>query len=631
MARQFFVAAMALAAFSACSESDLLEVAPEVAQPATDVTTSNLVRGTGSSVLTDVNGQKISKVSSNMGTYYLNIKTKGIWYIETDNAEFVPTKIYGRGNAVVPVLIGNNWAESRVLSYSVKYLAENNLTRGDGDEEEGGEGGEGGEGAGQDNEDEGGEGGEGDGPGAGKDNDEDEGGEGDGPGAGKDNEDEEGGEGDGPGAGKDDEDEGGEGDGPGASKDKDKDEDEEGPGSGKDKDKDEDEEGGEEENNGSIVQESTTDLEGFKQIVNSNLFVGYGYNPTKNVIPELCTGIEIFQMDSLNNTNSVKSSLSPQTKQMYYAAHSEDVLDNVLSVNGSPGGNFGTVKLDTLGVDVKKNSLETTGQTIIQKSLTRSVYGREFEFANIMTDKNGNFNDANFSSGFKYYKKRYILQFKAAGNNDTKKRQAAEEFFKVVGSHFITKALLGSQLDYRMVLDSSSTKKVMDAKAALDFKWAQQVKDTTGVDSALLDSIKKHNANLKNFVFKAGVAYKDDHYNAATSTTALCKARGGDVERVNILTTGGTLQTGDLARWLLGTEPEKAVMVGIENLPIYFLFDDTAGGDEAAAREYLQEIVDAHYKIDGSIYEEWGKLNDNDYKEEIDKNKQIEQELNNNH
>ena len=572
MARQFFVAAMALAAFTACSESDLFEVAPEVAQPATDVTTSNLVRGTGSSVLTDVNGQKISRVSSNMGTYYLNIKTKGIWYIETDNAEFVPTKICGRGNAVVPVLIGNNWAESRVLSYSVKYLAENNLTRGDGDEEEGGEG---------------------DGPGAGKDND------------------------------KDDEEEGGEG----GDKDKDKDEDEEGPGSGKDKD----EEGGEEENNGSIIQESTTDLEGFKQIVNSNLFVGYGYNPTKNVIPELCTGIEIFQMDSLNNTNNVKSSLSPQTKQMYYAAHSEEVLDNVLSVNGSPGGNFGTVKLDTLGVDVKKNSLETTGQTIIQKSLTRSVYGREFEFANIMTDKDGNFNDANFSSGFKYYKKRYIQQFKAAGNNDTKKRQAAEEFFKVVGSHFITKALLGSQLDYRMVLDSSSTKKVMDAKAALDFKWAQQVKDTTGVDSALLDSIKKHNANLKNFVFKAGVAYKDDQYNAATSTTALCKARGGDVERVNILTTGGQLQTEDLARWLLGTEPEKAVMVGIENLPIYFLFDDTAGGDEAAARAYLQEIVDAHYKIDGSIYEEWGKLNDNDYKEEIDKNKQIEQELNNNH
>ena len=100
---------------------------------------------------------------------------------------------------------------------------------------------------------------------------------------------------------------------------------------------------------------------------------------------------------------------------------------------------------------------------------------------------------------------------------------------------------------------------------------------------------------------------------------------------MNILTTGGQLQTEDLARWLLGTEPEKAVMVGIENLPIYFLFDDTASGDEAEARKYLQKIVDAHYKIDGSIYEEWGKLNDNDYKEEIDKNKQIEQELNNNH
>jgi hypothetical protein len=106
----------------------------------------------------------------------------------------------------------------------------------------------------------------------------------------------------------------------------------------------------------------------------------------------------------------------------------------------------------------------------------------------------------------------------------------------------------------------------------------------------------KDSTKLKNFVFKGNVQVTDSVFNAATSTTAKVKARGGDVERVNILATGGSLLCEDLAAWLLGTEPEKAVMVGIITQPIYFLFD-IKDPDELAVYEYLKDYIDTNYKI----------------------------------
>jgi hypothetical protein len=170
MTKQFLMTVVALAAFTACSDSLLPE--PElVVDPVSGPTTEN------SFVLTDANGQQISKVSSKFGTYYLNIKTDGFWYIEgSDNMEFTPTRMYGKGSARVPVLIGNNWATARELSYSVKFLNGSGVTRGQ-----------------------------------------------------------------------------------------------------------ESSEGSTEK----VEQESATSLENFKQLVNSNIFVGYGYNPAKNPVPEL--------------------------------------------------------------------------------------------------------------------------------------------------------------------------------------------------------------------------------------------------------------------------------------------------------------------------------------------------------
>lgn len=472
--KQLLVAVVAISALTACSDSNLSDVESGVPAPPP--------QGTNSAVLTDASGNQVSCLSSKFATYYLDIKTNGAWYIESsDNMEFTPTKMLGKGNTRVPVLVGNNWAEARQLSYKVNFINETSSMRRAGEANEASQ---------------------------------------------------------------------------------------------------------------TVTQESATDLTKFKEIVNSNIFVGYGYNATKNSVPELCTGIEIFKMDSLNNTALVTSSLSPQAKEMYYYHHSDSVLDKIIAVNANPGGNFGVVKLG-IGVGVNITDQTDFRETVMQKSLTRSIYGREIDFADAQMDQR------NFTKGFLYYKDRFVTQFKAAGDNADKKKKASEEFFNVVGTHFIAKALLGCELNYRINVDSSKTNKATSVKAALDFKWQQQVKDTAGVDSvtkAKILELMKDSTKLKNFVFKGNVQVTDSVFNAATSTTAKVKARGGDVERVNILTTGGSLLCEDLAAWLLGTEPEKAVMVGIITQPIYFLFD-IKDPDELAVYEYLKDYIDTNYKI----------------------------------
>ena len=565
MTKQFFAAAVALLAFNACSDSYLAESDNVIPEP-----TPAKVSTVNSAVLTDANGQPVKTLSPNFGTYYLDIKTDGLWYIETaDNMEFTPTKMYGYGSMRVPVLVANNWAGARELSYKVKFLngTSKGITRGPGDD------------------------GDGDNP-DGDDGDNPDGDDGDNPDGGNDKA----GSGD-----NDNDDKAGSGDNDDDDDDDDKDKDNDG-------DNDKTPSGNNSEDGQTVIQDSRTSLANFEKIVNSNLFVGYGYNPTKNAVPELCTGIEIFKMDSLNETNIVKSSLSPQAKEMYYYADSEDDMDKVVAVKANPGGNFNVVKFD-LKVDVNKTDITRHGSITVQKSLTRSVYGREMAWANVLV------NDKNFSEGFKYYKQRYINQLKNAKDTvkkvlDTAKVEAAtSEFLNIVGTHFISKALLGCELNYRMTVDSTKATHATSVKAALDFKWQQQVRDTTKVDEEEEEEAKKTipDSLRKNFVFGAKVSVTDSAYNAASSTKASVKARGGDVERVNILTTGGTLVNTELAAWLLSTDAEKATMVGINTLPIYVLFKDDEDGPEKDAHDYLQKIIDANFSLDPSKY---GVIND---------------------
>lgn len=481
LTKKLFVAAVALTAFTACSDSTIAEVESGVIDP-------TITRTVNSAELTDASGQKVTNVSAELGTYYLDIKTDGLWYIETpENMEFTPTKMYGQGSARVPVFIGNNWAEARQLSYNVKFIGDDGqLTRAAGD-------------------------------------------------------------------------------------------------------------GG-----STVTQDALYSLDRFKKVVNSNVFVGYGFMPSKNAVPELCTGIQIFKMEAINDVDTlVKHDFAPQTQEEYYYHTCDSMMDKLVAVNGNFGGNFNVVKLG-VSANVNVNKATTFGQIVVQKSLTRSLYSREIAWEKAW------FNDANYSNGYKYYKNLFIRQLKDAGDDAKKKKAAADDFFRVVGTHVITKCLLGCELNYRMTVETSSTKKLTDVKAALDFKWQQQIKDTAKVDSATkakIMELMKDSTKLKNVLFKGDVQYTNDQFNAASSTKAKVKARGNDIQLVNILATGGSLNCTDLAQWMLGAEPEKATMVGMQVHPIYDIFDGSnANSDEAKARAYLKEYIDESYPLEVNKY-----------------------------
>ena len=152
------------------------------------------------------------------------------------------------------------------------------------------------------------------------------------------------------------------------------------------------------------------------------------------------------------------------------------------------------------------------------------------------------------------------------------------------------------------------TKKSTEVKVALDFKWQQQIKDTTKADSAtkarmkqLEEEWKQDSTKRKSFALNTGVEVTDAAYKAACSTNAKVKARGGDVELISILATGGSLVNEDVKKWMLTTAPEKAAMVGVETLPIYELFNSKLPGEQAAYT-YLKDLIDTCLKVDTSMY-----------------------------
>ena len=349
-----------------------------------------------------------------------------------------------------------------------------------------------------------------------------------------------------------------------------------------------------------VTQDALYSLDRFKKVVNSNVFVGYSFTPTKHAVPELCTGIQVFKMERYNNNDEfVKHDFVPQTKEEYYYHTCDSMMDKLVAVKGDFGGNFNVVKLG-LSADVNVRKASTTGQIVVQKSLTRSMYSRELAWEKMFLK------DSCYSEGYTHFKQIFIDDFKAAGGDVNKRKAAAEAFFKIVGTHVVTKCLLGCELNYRMTSDTKKTKNLVDVKAALDFKWQQQIKDTAKADSATkakIMQLMKDSTKLKSVFFKGDVQYTNDQFDAATSTKAKVKARGNDVEKVNILATGGSLNTTTLAEWMLGHEPEKATMVGMQVLPIYYFFKASdPNTDEGRARAFLVDYIDKNYPLDQSKY-----------------------------
>lgn len=359
------------------------------------------------------------------------------------------------------------------------------------------------------------------------------------------------------------------------------------------------------------TQNGTSSPSELKDIVSSNLFVGYAFTPGRSSDPEFCTGISVFDVAAMASNGKLTDSYYETSKQYFYESSSSNDLDKTIVGEGKAGGTFKKFGIEA-GADGGSSHQEGKSGRSAQMSLMQTHFTREINLANLVDD---NKKLTNTTPGYEYYKMRFINAVKAAGANDEAKTRCAKDFVEVVGSHLVTKASLGTELDYRIRVDSTYLNDSVGVKAVLGCKFQSVVKpakkDSTVKDSTLVKPTPKDSTQTAKTVkalapttsgdkggttveVGAEVSYSNAVKQAASSTEAQVKVRGGQVGKVNILVTGGELAASTVAEWQLTIEPKNATMVDISVMPIYHLFDP-ANEDEAAAMEVLRKYIDANY------------------------------------
>lgn len=356
------------------------------------------------------------------------------------------------------------------------------------------------------------------------------------------------------------------------------------------------------------TQDGTTTASELKDLVSSNLFVGYAYTPGRSADPEFCTGISVFDVPAMISANLLLDSYYETTKQYYYESTSDSTLDKTISGNGQAGGTFKKFGFEA-GADVTNMDQEGKSGRSGQMSLMQTHFTRELNLGTLV-DNTGKLK--NTTTGYEYFKKTFINAVKAAGTDEEAKTRSVKDFIEVVGSHIVIKASLGTELDYRIRVDSTYLNDSVGVKAVLGCKFQNVVKpakkdsiaappapdDSTAVDSTHTARAAVNPMTSDTTTVKVGaeVNYSKDVRKAASSTEAQVKVRGGQIGMVNILVSGGELPASTVAEWQLTIRPNNSTMVDINILPIYRLFD-SSNADEAAAMEALRNFIDAHYSL----------------------------------
>ena len=149
----------------------------------------------------------------------------------------------------------------------------------------------------------------------------------------------------------------------------------------------------------------------------------------------------------------------------------------------------------------------------------------------------------------------------AAGNSLITIEKLCKDFCSEVGPCFISKSVMGCVLDYYISVDKSLLKDGMTAGGALEFK----LKVSIGID------------------VKGEGDYSQDQKNILEKTEAKVNIRGGNVNEVCILATGGVLENEQVLSWQQSVEPSTAVMIDMKLVPIYLLINDQTAHDALKA------------------------------------------------
>ncbi|WP_297271655.1 MAC/perforin domain-containing protein [uncultured Bacteroides sp.] len=327
-----------------------------------------------------------------------------------------------------------------------------------------------------------------------------------------------------------------------------------------------------------VNQTAEFDPESVKDLLSSNKGAGYSYQPYSNYC--LGTHIQLFNMgklDSIQNATGyslITDEIYPVVEEEVTTADSESALTEKLSIAASVGLNFNNFAADVKGA-YESSSSSTAKKQYAVKRMKSYQYTREINFMNIIAMANEDEDMAKviLAPGFRMMKKAFEEKIDSLAANNTDGtmnediKKACKSFVDEIGPCFVSKSVMGCVLDYYISINESELTDSLSVSGALDIKVSSSInaKGEGEYGQAEIDKVKNVEAKIN--------------------------VRGGEVSKVSILTTGGTLENEVLRDWQQSITPQKAVMIDMKLVPINLLITNPV------AKSYLQEYLETVGKV----------------------------------
>lgn len=327
----------------------------------------------------------------------------------------------------------------------------------------------------------------------------------------------------------------------------------------------------------SIVQQEVSDLDRVRKCLSSNRGAGYSYTYGADFC--MATGLEVFNMLKLEDIQSqnafhlIEDDYYPQMMQSVYTADSKEELENEVHVEASIGIQLQKVSVSgraEVGLGTAKDSL----QQHAKMRVLGSYFTREINYLNCvaLARQDKNMYEKLYSPGFRLVSDNFAARLASLSadelNDTTVVDPICQSFLNEVGPGFIAKSLMGCEMDYTMSMNRKAMNDTINIKGSLSIT----VSFAAGSISATAEA-----------------RYKDKMKSIQNNSESSCTVRGGNVQLVSVLSSGGSVSDQTFHEWQLSVTPETAVMINMKIIPIYSVLVDQLSHD--VLQEYIERKI----------------------------------------
>lgn len=272
-----------------------------------------------------------------------------------------------------------------------------------------------------------------------------------------------------------------------------------------------------------VVQNGASRLLGLPSIEKG---AGYSYD----VSADYCTGMlyqvfDITHMDykqMLNGKFYVMDDNEAMVEEEFVEGRTEDEISQQISANASIGLDLVKVFQAGLTGSVDYSKLEAKSTQFAMSRTKRIIYSRDIQYRNVLADVIAGDKEL-FAPGFYVDWKKLQDMNEPSGRVD---ENAVTRFLKKWGPCFVSRSCLGGSIDYEMEIDKSVLSESLTIELAAEASLASIIEvDAGGRYQEAMTKIKEH---YRKYVH----------------------AKGGDVQSISILNSGGSISQAGYKKWL---------------------------------------------------------------------------------